>query len=278
MGDSSSNSCEGSICIIATPIGNMADITERAIEALRSADVLYCEDTRNTIKLLNRYGIQNKMRSYHKYNEKKMAHEAVSQARSGKAVALVSDAGTPLVSDPGYALVELSIAEGIPFSFLPGPSAAVAAYVYSGMRSDSFYFGGFLPKREAELRKELKKAEIFPCPCIWFVSVHSIRATLEILESAYPKRQMSLSREMTKIFEETLRGTPGQVASSLANEKGEIAIVLSPLERKEEELPALDELKKELESMHASSPNEALKEMALKYSVPKSMLYRMLRT
>jgi len=270
---------QGILRIVATPIGNLGDITIRALDALREADVIYCEDTRTSRKLLSHYQISKKLLPYHMHNEEEAAKSVIAAIKAGSNACLISDAGSPLVSDPGGILVRKLIDEGLAFEALPGPCAAIVAYQLSGLWTQGFYFGGFLPKKSGDIRKALEKAEGLDCTALWYLSVHSAVDTLEIIAQMYPDRRLSLSRELTKTFEETLRGTAAEILNSLGAVKGEIAIALAPMEKKPPELPCASELKKELASLEEeAAPKDALKILAAKYGVSKNSLYGILKT
>jgi 16S rRNA (cytidine1402-2'-O)-methyltransferase len=217
----------GRLVVCPTPIGNLEDVTLRVLSALREADVVACEDTRRTRALLERYGVAAKLVSYHEHNEQRRAAELVSRMRSGAVVALVSDAGMPLVSDPGYVLVRACVAAGLPVEVLPGPSAAVTALVASGLPADEWRFAGFLPRKKGELRKVLSEPG---GTLVAFESPRRLPATLELLASLSPEREAAVCRELTKAHEEVVRGTAAELASRYAGAppKGEVVLVLAP--------------------------------------------------
>jgi 16S rRNA (cytidine1402-2'-O)-methyltransferase len=216
----------GRLVVCPTPIGNLEDITLRVLSALREADVVACEDTRRTRVLLDRYGVKARLVSYHEHNEKARASELVGRMREGAVVALVSDAGMPLVSDPGYLLVRGCVAAGLPVEVLPGPSAAITALVASGLPADEWHFHGFLPRKKGELRELLSHAD---ATLVAFESPRRLPATLAGLAGALPDRQAAVCRELTKQFEETVRGTAIELAERFTEApRGEITIVLGP--------------------------------------------------
>jgi 16S rRNA (cytidine1402-2'-O)-methyltransferase len=218
----------GRLVVCPTPIGNLEDVTLRVLSALREADVVACEDTRRTRVLLERYGVSARLVSYHEHNEERRAAELVERMRSGAVVALVSDAGMPLVSDPGYVLVRACVAAGLPVEVLPGPSAAVTALVASGLPADEWRFAGFLPRKKGELRGVLSKPG---GTLVAFESPRRLPATLELLASLAPEREAAVCRELTKAHEEVVRGTAAELAARYAGAppKGEIVLVLGPL-------------------------------------------------
>jgi len=214
----------GRLVVCPTPIGNLEDITLRVLAALREADVIACEDTRHTKVLLERYGVSARLVSYHEHNERARASELVERMRAGEVVALVSDAGMPLVSDPGYALVQGCVAAGLSVEVLPGPSSAITALVASALPSDAWRFAGFLPRKKGPL------AEIFAAPetVVAFESPKRVGASLQVLANLDPERPVAVCRELTKVYEEIVRGTATELAARYADEppRGEIVIVI----------------------------------------------------
>ena len=215
----------GRLVVCPTPIGNLEDVTLRALAALRDADVVACEDTRRTRVLLDRFGVRAKLVSYHEHNEDKRARELVERMRAGQTVALVSDAGMPLVSDPGYVLVRECVAAGLAVEVLPGPSAVLTALVASGLPSDRWHFAGFLPRKKGELRELFAGAETL----VAFESPRRLAATLAEIP---PERPVAVCRELTKVHEEIVRGSAAEVAAHFArgDVKGEIVLVVGPAE------------------------------------------------
>jgi 16S rRNA (cytidine1402-2'-O)-methyltransferase len=217
----------GRLVVCPTPIGNLEDVTLRVLSALREADVVACEDTRRTRVLLDRYGVRARTVSYHEHNERARAGELVSRMRAGETVALVSDAGMPLVSDPGYVLVQACVAAGLPVEVLPGPSAAITALVASGLPADEWRFEGFLPRKKGELRRALSEAGE---TLVAFESPRRVPATLALLASLDPNRQVAVCRELTKAHEEIVRGTAAELAERYegAPPRGEVVLVFGP--------------------------------------------------
>jgi 16S rRNA (cytidine1402-2'-O)-methyltransferase len=197
------------------------------LSALREADVVACEDTRRTRVLLDRYGVKAKLVSYHEHNERSRSAELVGRMRDGAVVALVSDAGMPLVSDPGYVLVQGCVAAGLPVEVLPGPSAPITALVASGLPADEWHFHGFLPRKKGELRDVLARAS---STLIAFESPRRLPATLALLAELHPGREVAVCRELTKAHEEIVRGTAGELAERYASgpPKGEVVLVIAP--------------------------------------------------
>jgi 16S rRNA (cytidine1402-2'-O)-methyltransferase len=219
----------GRLVVCPTPIGNLDDVTLRVLDALRDADIVACEDTRHTGKLLKRHGIDTRLVSYHEHNERRRASELVKRIRAGETVALVSDAGTPAISDPGFVLVRACVDAGLPVEVLPGPAAPVTALVASGIAADRWRFAGFLPRREAELRRELEGAEE---TLVAFESPNRLPASLRSLASADPERPVAVCRELTKRFEEVVRGSAAEIAGRFREPaRGEITVVIGATRR-----------------------------------------------
>jgi 16S rRNA (cytidine1402-2'-O)-methyltransferase len=214
----------GRLIICPTPIGNLEDITLRVLAALRDADLIACEDTRRTRVLLERYGVRARLVSYHEHNERKRAAELVERMRAGAVVALVSDAGTPLVSDPGFVLVQACVAAGLAVEVLPGPSAAIAALVASALPADRWRFVGFLPRKRAELEPLLSGTETL----VAFDSPQRVAASLSLLAVVDPDRPVAICRELTKVHEEVIRGSAAELADRFGGEtlRGEVAVVI----------------------------------------------------
>jgi 16S rRNA (cytidine1402-2'-O)-methyltransferase len=217
----------GRLVVCPTPIGNLEDVTLRVLSALRDADVVACEDTRRTRVLLDRYGVKARLVSYHEHNEQARSAELVGRMREGAVVALVSDAGMPLVSDPGYVLVRGCVAAGLPVEVLPGPSAAITALVASGLPADRWHFQGFLPRKKGELRDVLSNAD---GTLVAFESPRRLPATLALLAELDPERDAAVCRELTKVHEEIVRGSAAELATRYAGgpPKGEIVLVVAP--------------------------------------------------
>lgn len=214
----------GRLVVCPTPIGNLEDVTLRVLAALRDADVVACEDTRRTRVLLDRYGVSASLVSYHEHNERARATELVQRMRDGAVVALVSDAGMPLVSDPGYVLVEACVAAGLAVEVLPGPSAALAALVASALPAERWRFAGFVPRKAAD-RDALWRAEE---TVVAFESPKRLAATLASLAAVDGERPVAVCRELTKVHEEVVRGTAAELAERYAggDVRGEIVLVV----------------------------------------------------
>jgi 16S rRNA (cytidine1402-2'-O)-methyltransferase len=240
------------LIVCPTPIGNLEDITLRVLAALREADVVACEDTRRTRVLLDRYGVSAKLVSYHEHNERERADELVARMRSGAVVALVSDAGMPLVSDPGFVLVRACVAAGLAVEVLPGPSAALSALVASALPADRWRFEGFLPRKKAELERVFATPETL----VAFESPRRVAASLAVLAAVDPERPVAVCRELTKVHEEVVRGTAAELAARYASQapRGEVVLVVGaapavgPAGAAAALAPALDALAKLVEA------------------------------
>ncbi len=215
----------GRLVVCPTPIGNLGDVTLRVLDALREADVIACEDTRRTRVLLDRYEIVGTLVSYHEHNERERARELVERIRDGAVVALVSDAGMPLVSDPGWALLRDSLGAGLPVEVLPGPSSVLTAIVASGLPAERWRFIGFLPRKHAELERVLGESEE---TLVAFESPGRLVRTLDVLAALDGERPAAVCRELTKLHEEVRRGSAADLAAHYAQTppRGEIVLVV----------------------------------------------------
>lgn len=216
--------------IVATPIGNLGDITIRGLATLARADLICCEDTRHSRALLSHYGISRPVRALHEHNEDVEADRIVAMLRDGRTVALISDAGTPLISDPGYRLVRAVIAAGLPVFALPGPSAILAGLTVSGLPTDSFLFAGFLPVKEGARRERLAALLAAPATLVLYEAPGRIADLLGELDHMASERVVVLARELTKRFEEVRRGTPASLLTLLgdADQRGEFVVMIAP--------------------------------------------------
>jgi 16S rRNA (cytidine1402-2'-O)-methyltransferase len=263
--------------LVATPIGNLGDITLRALETLAGADVLACEDTRVTRVLLDRYGIRQRPYAYHEHNAGEAGPKLIAALQEGRSVALVSDAGTPLVSDPGFRLVEQALAAGIRVVPIPGPSAVLAALTASGLPSDAFLFAGFLPVKDGQRKTRLTQLATVPATLIFFESPRRLAETLVAMAEVLGDRPAAIGRELTKTFEEMRTGTLAALAAHYGDAptpKGEIVICVGPPEEKADAPGDVDRL---LTSLAAEMPaSKAAAEAAKMTGQPKQALYRRL--
>ena len=225
-------STPGALQITATPIGNLADVTHRALDTLRAADMIACEDTRHTVRLLQHYEIHRPLVSLNEHNEARRIPEIIEHLRAGKKIALVSDAGLPTISDPGQRLVHAVVAAGLPVEVMPGPSAVLAALAGSGLPTTPFYFGGFLPHKKGQRATELAAALAREATSVYFESPYRIVDTLEMIAAQSPRHPVVVARELTKKFEEFRRGPACEVLLHFQTKppKGEITLVIAPVE------------------------------------------------
>ena len=263
----------GRLVVCPTPIGNLEDVTLRVLAALRAADVVACEDTRHTRRLLDRYGMTGELVSYHEHNERERAGELVERMRGGAVVALVSDAGMPLVSDPGYVLVAACIAAGLSVEVLPGPSSALAALVASGLPSERWRFVGFLPRKKGELERTLMGT---PETLVAFESPRRLVATLTLLASGDPARAVAVCRELTKLHEEVRRGPAAEIAAHYGAEppRGEVVLVVAaapPGAQPDDQEKAIAALRALVAA--GARPRPAAKVLAELTGVPANRLY-----
>jgi len=267
----------GHLVVCPTPIGNLEDVTLRVLAALRAADVVACEDTRHTRKLLDRYGVTAPLVSYHEHNERERASELVARMRRGDVVALVSDAGMPLVSDPGFVLVQACIAAGLSVEVLPGPSSALAALVASGLPSERWRFVGFLPRKKGELERTLMGT---PETLVAFEAPQRLVATLALLAAGDPRRPAAVCRELTKRHEEVRRGTAAQLAAHYEQEppRGEVVLVVAAAPPGAGQADAQERALAALRSLVAAGARArpAAKVVSELTGVPANRLYRAL--
>lgn len=270
--------------VVATPIGNLEDITLRALRVLRSVDLIACEDTRQTQKLLNHYGLKTKSVSYHEHNEMTRAPELICDLEGGKKIALVTDAGMPGISDPGFRLISLAIRHHFRVVPIPGASAFLASLVASGLPTDSFRFSAFLPSKAGERRDALEKIREAPRTQIFYEAPHRIVQTLEdVVDVLGGERYIVVAREVTKLHEEFLRGHAENVLLELKSRgevKGEITLLIGKAEPNHHPVTKPKDLRARLaEIMDADTVDEktALKKLAKEMGVSKSEVYRELQ-
>lgn len=264
----------GHLYVVATPIGNLADITLRALRVLEEVDVIAAEDTRTTRKLLAHHGIRTPLVSYHEHNEAVRTPELLDRMRDGASVALVSEAGTPSISDPGYRLVREAITAKMAVEPVPGPSAILAALVVSGLATDAFVFEGFLPRRAPERRRRLEALASDPRTLVFFEAPHRIDATVADMAEVLGERRVALCRELTKMHEEVRRTSLQELASSLKREpvKGELVVVVEGATASAPDLStAVDEVIER--TQQGESVREATRAVATARGVPRRALY-----
>lgn len=272
---------EGMLYLCATPIGNLEDITLRVLRVLQEADVIYCEDTRNTLKLLRHFEIAKPLQSYHDHSPEARAQKIADDVRAGRQVALVSDAGMPVISDPGFDLVNLFRRENLPYTVLPGASASLTALVLSGIAADRCLFEGFLPRKKKDLEARLALLDKERATAIIYESPHRLSATLDVFAKRWPERECAAVREITKRFEETVRGTTVSVRNHFnANApRGEFVLILGGAV--ETETSTEDTLAQGLALakqliQDGASTNQAAKEAAQATGLSKRTIYQAL--
>ena len=263
---------------VSTPIGNLEDITLRALNTLKMVDIIYCEDTRTSLKLLNHYEIKAPLHSYHLFNENEISNKIMNNIKSGMNVAIISDAGMPVISDPGWVAVRDAIKEEIEVVIIPGVSAGITALVGSGLNSYKYYFGGFLNSKKAKREKELEKLAGKEETIVIYESPHRIEETLKIIDKIYGERQIVIARELTKKYEEYLRGTAKEMLEVVDTIKGEMVVMISGNEEKvDKDLSGLtiEEHYQYYLDLGLDS-KEALKQVALDKNVSKKDIYQVL--
>jgi 16S rRNA (cytidine1402-2'-O)-methyltransferase len=264
----------GRVYVVATPIGNLADITLRALRVLGDVDLIAAEDTRTTRKLLAHHGVRTPLVSYHEHNENIRTPELLGRLEAGESIALVSEAGTPSISDPGYRLVEAAIAAGILVEPVPGPSAVLAALVVSGLPSDAFVFEGFLPRKGGERKRRLEELSSDKRTLVVFEAPHRLDSALQDMLEVLGDRRAALCRELTKLHEEVRRDTLSNLVASVQKRpvKGELVIVLEGASEAEPDLEAA--VREASERIAAGeSMREATRSVAEERGVPRRALY-----
>lgn len=266
----------GTLFIVATPIGNLEDLTYRAARVLGEAGLIACEDTRHTRNLLDHFHISRPMISYHEHNERERTPELIERLEAGESIALVSDAGTPLLSDPGYRLVAAAVEAGIVVVPVPGVSAAVTALSASGLPTDAFRFGGFLPAKQSQRQRTLEELRDEQATLVFYEAPHRILQTIDDVEQVLGARRLVVARELTKMHEEFLRGTPAELRAVLAGRdtvKGEITLLIARSDQVEQDDTPLAEAVQLL--VNQGVPRmDAIKTVARKRGLAKRDVYR----
>ncbi len=272
----------GTLYLVATPIGNLQDITFRALETLKTVDVIACEDTRHTNKLLNYYSIKNRLVSYHEHNEKERAEELAELLKQGKSIAVVSDAGTPAICDPSFRIVEKAHEIGAKVISIPGAVAFINGLIVSGLPTDSVFFGGFLPSKKSERIKRLEEVKEIPATLVFYETPHRIEKSLADCLEILGDRKAAIAREITKLHEEIIRGTLSELLSYVSGNliKGEIVLVF---DRKSNITKRLDvntagTLKSRLTELESEGIERkaAMKKIAKEFGLSRSEVYRRL--
>ncbi len=270
----------GTLYLVATPIGNLQDITLRALETLRTVDLIACEDTRHTRNLLNHFRISNKTVSYHEHNEQERAEEFVDRLVAGENIAIVSDAGTPGICDPGFRIVQRASEIGAAVIPIPGAAAFVSGVIVSGLPTDALFFGGFLPSKKGERRKRLEEAKDIPATLLFYEAPHRLAASIGDCLAVLGDRKASVSRELTKMHEETIRGTLSFLFEHFQKTKVKGEIVIS-IDRAGDDLgsgrseTSIEEIVRAYE-LDGLDHKAALKKAAKDLGISKSEAYRML--
>jgi 16S rRNA (cytidine1402-2'-O)-methyltransferase len=266
--------------LVATPIGNLEDITLRALRVLKGVDVIACEDTRQTQKLLQHYGISTRTVSYHEHNERERAVELAAEFAKGARIAAVTDAGMPAVSDPGFRVVQAAIAQGVPVVPIPGPSAFLAALAASGLPTDAFEFRGFLPAKQGERRTALEQTRAAASTQVFYEAPHRIVDALgDVVDVLGPERPVVVARELTKLHEEFLRGSAAEVSDALrarGEVKGEITLLVGKATSSELRDTTVSVAERMKQVMYGEQLDEkaALKKVAKELGLSKSEAYR----
>lgn len=268
----------GTLYIVATPIGNLEDITFRAVRILKEVDLIAAEDTRHTRKLLTHFGISKPLTSYFDHNKHLKGDVILARLRDGASVALVSDAGTPCVADPGYQLVRDAIAEGIVVVPIPGVSAAVAALSAAGLPTDSFTFIGFLPSRQGKRHQQLSSLKDEPRVLIFYEAPNRLMTTLRDMRDLWGERKIVVARELTKVYEEFVRGDTSAVIAQFADRqiKGEVVILVTPAEDSTQEgasAESLDEVLRRYLFVEGLSLKDAVKRASVDLGLARSLVY-----
>ncbi len=260
---------------VSTPIGNLKDITLRAIEVLKQSDVIFCEDTRHSKKLLDYYGIKTKVDSFHQFSGENKLEKIKELLNNGKTVSYISDAGTPVISDPGYEIVKFLNENGIEFDVIPGATALIPALMLSGFPPDTFFFGGFLGKKEGEIEKQLERIKNMETTVIFYQSPLRVLKTLKIAEKINLNRKVAVVKELTKIHQKVVKGSIKELIEKISeSEKGEFVLVFSPpIKKEKKEIP--EYLIKEYNMLlkEKIEPKKAIKFLSKKYGIPSKKLY-----
>jgi len=271
----------GTLYLVATPIGNLQDMSARAIATLLEVDLIACEDTRHTRKLLNHFEISKKLVSYHEHNEAERATGLIALLRDGKSIAIVSDAGTPGINDPSFVIVSQAIEAGIPVVPIPGPVAFVNALIASGLPTDTFFFGGFLPAKKGDRVRRLTELASIPCTLIFYEAPHRLGASLADCAEVLGDRQAAVGRELTKLHEEIVRGTLSSLAErfSTAKPRGEIVLVIDRNRDMVSGPTGNKTIAMRIEELEVSGVDRktALKTAAKEYGLSKPEAYRLVQ-
>ena len=271
----------GNLYIVSTPIGNLSDITFRAVQILKNADIIACEDTRHTKKILNHYKIASKLTSYHEHNENTKSEKLLKDLKSGNDIALVTDAGTPCISDPGYKIVNLAIKNGIKVVTVPGASSVISSLTLSGLPTDSFSFFGFVPRTVKQISSLIDSIKFLKTTLIFFESPKRISRTLGYFQNGLGNRKAAVCRELTKIHEEVIHGTLEEIRNKIEMNdgiKGEVCLVIEGYQdnngdRLNNDLSLITKRLKSLKNMKLSL-KDAVKVVSQEFKLPKKQIYQ----
>ncbi len=263
---------KGILYLVATPIGNLGDMTFRAVETLKRVDVIYAEDTRNSITLLKHFDIQTKLLSYHEFNKELKEDEIVERLINGENVAIISDAGLPVISDPGFDIARRCIKENIPVTPIPGASAGISALIASGLNPEPFTFIGFLDSKTTKRKKELEEFKYYKNTLIFHEAPHRIKETLSDMLEVLGNRNVVIGRELTKKFEEFIRGSISELIEECDSLKGEMIVLVEGFKEEKVLLNPIDEIEKLIGLNY--KPKEAIKEVASMFNLNKQELYK----
>jgi len=265
----------GTLYIIATPIGNLEDMTYRAVRILGEVDLIAAEDTRHSLKLLNHFGITKPLTSYFDHNQQIKGERILNALRQGRSVALISDAGTPCVSDPGYQLVRDAVAEHIPVVPIPGACAAITALSASGLPTDTFTFAGFAPARQGKRRTFLTTMDALPGTLVLYEAPHRLQETLNDIREVLGERQVIVARELTKMYEEFIRGTVSEVIDAVSQGiiRGEVALLIAPGDNVPEDAEPLENVLRRLMAEGTLSIKDIAKQASVISGVSRSEAY-----
>ena len=261
------------IYFVATPIGNLKDITLRALETLKSVDIIACEDTRNSLKLLNHYEIKKKLIAYHKFNELSSSDGIIKLAKEGKNVAIISDAGMPVISAPGQILIKTLLQNNVEYTVVPGASASLSALLLSGMDSSVFTFVGFLDEQNKKRKEQIENVKNIKSTLIFYISPYNIKKDIEFLNLELGARSACLVNEITKVYEKTIHFTLDDLPEF--ETKGEYVLVVEGAKQVESELSISPKEELEILLKNGTPKNDAIKQVAKKFNVPKNEIYKL---
>lgn len=261
---------------VSTPIGNLDDITLRALEVLKKSDVIYCEDTRHSLKLLNHYGIKKRLESFHDHSQKGKLEKILKSLNEGEIISYISDAGTPMISDPGYEIAVFLKENNIEYDVIPGVTAFVPALMLSAFPTDSFVFGGFLPRKEGDIEKVISFYNLVNSTTIFYQSPMRIRKTLLVFKKFIPERKLAVVKEVTKLYQNCKIGTAEELLEIFKEqEKGEFVILMAPVSKKDN-VSELNDLKDDFQLLleHGVTRKSAVNYLSQKHKIHGKKLYK----